>query len=527
MVPSSPPATSSTLESSIHYDMRHSIFHAADHITNVNQASSSEAKELLATLKPLDRTGCYVEPCMEGTRENILGEIMVWVEDVNAQNTLWVKGSPGSGKSTIASGLVSRLANCGRLGSRFVFKRGDLLLSDPAALWRTVAYDLARHDASYTSIIVEVLKSGTVDPGRPDIASYFESLIRMPLTKRHEHSPSHIIVIVIDGLDECGSDPSKSGQRNALLDTITRWSLLPGTFKLIVTGRDERLPGSFRDSCKQIELPTGAEVDMDASQDIRRFFEKRFTEIGGSFLVDWPGEKVLDTLTTQAAGLFIWAETVIRFVQKGLPDECLEHVLKGDLGGGDNVTQLYHQVLELSFGEADSHTLEVFNCVVTAVILAKIPFHPNDLAGFLSKPKASVNFILDKLSSVISILDGDKIGIKHVLFTEFMCDPQRCPPQFYIDCNHGNQKMSMICFQLMKNGLKFNICDLSSSHLANKDVHDLPERITQMIQHPLLYSVIFGQPTCRTLHTTKSITVTSSWKSGISFTSDSYIGLKS
>jgi len=144
-------------------------------------------------------------------------------------------------------------------------------------------------------------------------------------------------------------------------------------FRLIVTGRDERVPLLFRSCCKQIELPTGAEVDLDTTQNIRKFFEHRFADIGGPSLDDWPGEKVLDTLTTRAAGLFIWAETVIRFVEQGLPDEQLEHVLHGDLGKGDNVTKLYRQILELSFRDANARMLNVLNRVVTAILLAKIP----------------------------------------------------------------------------------------------------------------------------------------------------------
>ena len=60
-----------------------------------------------------------------------------------------------------------------RLGSNFAFKQGDITLSDPAAVWRTFAHDLARYDNQCTSILVEVLKSGMVDPGRPDIAFRF------------------------------------------------------------------------------------------------------------------------------------------------------------------------------------------------------------------------------------------------------------------------------------------------------------------------------------------------------------------
>jgi hypothetical protein len=301
-----------------HTNASHSTFIdvGRDNITYVNNALEvKEAQEILSTLKPVDRSGYYVQPCMEGTRENVLGEIDVWLEDFNAPNTLWIVGSPGSGKSTIASSLVSRLMKHGRMGSSFTFKRGDVMLSDPAAVWRTIAHDLARYDDSFASLLAAVVKSGTVDPGRPDIASHFESLIMEPLTKRHNQSlPHDIPVIVLDGLDECGSDPSQAGQRNALLDTFVHWSHLPWKFKLIVTGRDERVHLSFRSCCKQIELPTGTEVNMDTTQDIRNFFERRFAEIGGPFLDGWPGGKVLDTLTDRAAGLFIWAETVIRFV---------------------------------------------------------------------------------------------------------------------------------------------------------------------------------------------------------------------
>jgi hypothetical protein len=313
-----------------------------------------------------------------------------------------------------------------------------------------------------------------------------------PLIKRHGHSlPSNIPVIILDALDECGSDSSQIGQRNVLLDTITRWSRLTGLFKLIVTGRDERMPRSFRYSCKRVELPTGAAVGEDTTQDIRRFFAQRFADIGGLSLGDWPGDKVLDTLTNRAAGLFIWAETVVKFVGRSLPDKQLKLVLDGDLGESDNVTELYRQILELLFREADDCTLYVFDQVVTAIVLAKIPLHVDDLPSFILQPTASVNFILDKLSSVISVGRDFGIRINHLSFAEFICDPHKCPQQFYIARRKGSHKMSMRCFQLMKDGLKFNICNLETSHLSNRNMDDLSERIARTIRRPLLYSCGF------------------------------------
>jgi hypothetical protein len=341
---------------------------------------------------------------------------------------------------------------------------------------------------------VQALKEGRVELERPDIVLHFESLIFEPLKQWHKDSVLHrITVLVLDALDECGSDSSQEMQRKALLDTIVLWSRLPRTFKLIVTGRDERMPESFRHSCERIDLPTGTTVGKDTTRDIRHFFVQRFAEIGGPSLANWPGEQVLDTLTHRAAGLFIWADTAVRFVEQGLPDEQLEHVLSGDLGEGDNVTTLYRQILELIFREANDRMVHVFHQVVAAIILAKVPLHVDDLPLIILQPKASVTIILRKLSSVISV-DDFGIHVNHLSFSEFICDARRCPQRFYIDHCKASHNMSMTCFRLMKDvkdGLKFNICNLETSHLPNSKVHDLPERITRNIQRPVLYSCRF------------------------------------
>jgi hypothetical protein len=82
---------------------------------------------------------------------------------------MWINGSPGVGKSAIASSLVSILAEKRRLGSFFFFKRGDANLGDPSALWRTVAYDLCQFHPFVKTIVVELLNR----PGFRDTDNFF------------------------------------------------------------------------------------------------------------------------------------------------------------------------------------------------------------------------------------------------------------------------------------------------------------------------------------------------------------------
>src|ERR1700722_12405606 len=120
---------------------------------------------VLSTLRPVDRSGYYVLPCMQGTRQWLIDGIHRWLNDQLAPNNiLWLSGSPGSGKSTIAFTLVSQLGEMGWLGSSFFFKRGDIALSDPVALWRTVAFDLTRKDSFFAERLIENLNGGRGGP---------------------------------------------------------------------------------------------------------------------------------------------------------------------------------------------------------------------------------------------------------------------------------------------------------------------------------------------------------------------------
>ena len=335
---------------------------------------------------------------------------------------------------------------------------------------------------------------------RSDIDLQFQRLIEGPLTKNQGELLRNPPVIVLDALDECSSGRSRSDQRKTLLDTLAKWRNLPQVFKLIVTSRDERLPISFRQVCEPMVLETGSRVSSGTSDDIRLFLRSRFADISNKYpslsLSKWPGEPIIERLTRRASGLFIWADTLVRFVDNGKcpPDDQLDLVLRGDIVSEEDImSELYQRILDVSFGKSDVNVLNAFHAIVGTIIVAKVPLVRNDLAYFLDMAvkKSVVDFILNKLSSVISVGTDGMIHICHLSFADFISDATR---SLKYAINHAELSVTVAsaCFRLMKAGLKFNICSLKTSHLSNDDVPDLPACIQKSISTRLSYACRFG-----------------------------------
>jgi WD40 repeat protein len=409
----------------------------------------SEAKELLATLDPIDRSSHRVRPCMEGAQEKILREIFAWLEDISAPNILWINGAAGAGKLAIASSLVSQLAEQGRRASFF---ERDVMLSDPAALWRTMAHEIAQHDPSFACISVEVSKGGTVDLGMPDIASDLEHLIvESPMKTYEPLLPRDIPTIIIDALDEL-SDSSQGVQQNTLLDTVTNWSRLPRPFKLIVIGGGNRIQGRFLSSCRQ--MGASAEINIGAE-----FDTENILALGSLPRANRSGE------ATSAFHRFV--RILAGSMKQETPHKRVKHAIDGHLGLRDGFTKLYRHILELSCGASGGHPLDGVNRVMTAIAGS---FHVNNWPYFSSQPKSSGNFILDR-------------GC-------FMPDSPVISARV-IHRDIGSQHLSSTCSRAAKKGGMFSSYDLERTDLPNGNVDDPLKRCSRKAWRPLLFSYRF------------------------------------
>ena len=464
--------------------------------TDTCAIASMKYDNLLEELKPKNSVrGRPTAECMDGTREDILVEIGKWCDELDASNNiLWVSGFPGVGKSAIARKLAARLKSSHRLGSSFFFQRELATIQTPANLWRTIAFDLARQYPSARNTVIDKLKNDEVDPETANADELFLSLVKEPLKHCTDIPSGRLPVIIIDALDECGGfDGSRSKYRTILLLGIKAWACLPSRFKLVLTSRlEDDIFRMLSPISYPIELVSGPKVRASSSRDIRLFLNYEFARITNKYTPSlpsgWPGAETVESFTKRAAGLFIYADTLIKFVDEGQPVEQLQRVLLEPVYH-ENLTHLYRQILTVSFKNPSPTVLEQFRNVTGTIILAKTPLRRQDLIDLLDMEPIALNHICQGLRSVLDT--GDLLRFTHQSFVDFLMTSEGCHPPFLFHMANQSSTLLLASLHVMKNELRFNICQLETSHAVHDDIPDLELRVHDAIPPHLQYACCF------------------------------------
>ena len=65
----------------------------------------------------------------------------------------------------------------------------------------------------------------------------------------------------------------------------------------------------------------------------------------------------------------------------------------------------------------------------------------------------------------------------------------RC--DYQVNIRDANVQLGIACLRVMTTQLRFNICNLEDSRLANADISDLSSRVKQKVSDPLQYSCLY------------------------------------
>jgi hypothetical protein len=284
-------------------------------------------------------------------------------------------------------------------------------------------------------------------------------------------------LIIIDALDECKDKEPAS----AILSILSRYVDQIPTVKFFITGRPEpRIRSGFRlESLAPItEVLKLHEVKPEAvDKDIELLFRTQLTSLVKNrsdldLTEDWPSPSDIKVLCKKAAGFFIYASTVVKFVASdvyspperlslitSLPESTIEE-------GRSGVDQLYTQILQQAFSgvhPGDNQQYLRFQTVVGAVLLLFNPLSIKDLSDLLGCSTQYIQNATRFLHSLLLVPGSieDPIQVFHKSFPDFLMDPNRCEDEkFVVEPAARHAEILLACLGLMEKRLKKNICNL-------------------------------------------------------------------
>jgi len=445
-----------------------------------------EQDSLFRRLKPVE-TGYHLDlRCMDGTRQSLLNQITDWVagqENVLQRNAYWIYGSPGIGKTSLAHSICASLHKQKRLAGAFFCQRDDPNLSKPINILPTFIHKLAILFPPFRTIVA---KHHDEDPNLT--SESMEGSLFLHFIRSLPRQPERTLVFVIDALDECGDAQS----RTRLLEVLTNAAAQAPWLKIIVTSRPEiDIQGFFDTLTQSSYLRYDLATDQDAGADLRAFARNQFDDVVKFWHLPtpWPEESDFDKAISRASGLFIFIKTlVLALKQCENPKQSLKAALQDSAGTGlESLFELYSSILKSQI----VHNSAGFQRVL-GVLLATAPYRAlcdetiAELAGvehFLVKRWA------DALSSLI-YRDGatnNGIRVQHLSVYDFFRS-DRC--SYQVNVRDADVQLGIACHKVMTTQLRFNICKLDDSRLANADVSDLPSRVEQHISEALQYSCL-------------------------------------
>ena len=428
---------------------------------------------------------------MRGTREFLLNQVISWATREPGQreqsNTYWIHGLPGIGKTTLAHSICARLHKENHLAGAFFCQRDNGKLNEPGNILPTLIYKLAIVFPPFRRLVAERLRDNpNLIPGS------MKPFLLLALISKLPCLPKRTLVFVIDALDECGDSYSHPG----ILRALTRAAAHAPWLKIIITSRPGADIHHFFDSLvgsshKQYDLA----ADREAPSDLRTFASMQFelVESKQSLSCGWPDSSLVSQVISRAGGLFIFIETITRALAqcKPPPNEYLSATLNNLEGTGlTSLYGLYSSILKAQI----VHSTTKFRRIIRVILLAA-PHRPLRDETIAELAAVSLDLVKMWVTDLDPLLYRDRdadegVRVRHSSVAYFFLS-DGYHSDYHVDLRDGNVELGITCLKKMIEQLRFNICKLEDSRLANADVHDLSLRVRENISDALQYSLLY------------------------------------
>ena len=441
-----------------------------------------------------DRAGLNeAKKCLDGTRIEVLNEIVDWINNTGAgaPRIFWLYGQAGKGKSAIAHTIALQAQNLGMLGSCFCFSRVRQHEQLHMKLFPTIARDLADRDLRLRPLLAEVTANNQPLRNTADLAAQWKKLILGPLSQL-KSSPTGNVVVVIDALDESGTERTRA----TVLEILAAYDAeLPANIRILLTSRPLVDIGNALNSSPHIYARSLDAIDTELTmRDIHLYVSTRLKSLRDIFSDDH-----FQQLAVKSGGVFEWARLACDFMSPRIgvtPKDRFHEIMSHASGDGRTLLdEMYTTFLNDLFRGLDER--QEFRSVMRQILWLKEPLSISALDFLRDRfpredDRYPVGFILSFMASLLAGASEAHTPVRplHASFYVFLLDEKRSG-EFFIRQGDAHRDLAVASLSVMQTGLHFNICKLESSYVPNSQVADLKKRVQENIPPHLLYACQF------------------------------------
>jgi hypothetical protein len=272
--------------------------------------------------------------------------------------------------------------------------------------------------------------------------------------------PKYCFLLIID-LDECEGDEEQCRVLSSIFDIIHGYAL---PLRFLITSRPEHhIHRSFeRPDFENMYLPISLDDLNTSVEDVYMFFQSKFGRLyTNGQLRQRPCNHILRNLADRSGGLFIYAVTILRFIDDEgyLPTDQLKIVLNASHVASTRnpfllLDLLYQQTL--SPCENRPLLLRILGCI----LIAQKQLSVLDIEHLLSLPGGTVDMTLRRIHSLLHIPKDEKetIYVYHKSLLDFIIDSDRAG-EYYMDLIFCHLDLARCCLRILTSpGSWYVIC---------------------------------------------------------------------
>ena len=370
----------------------------------------------------------------------------------------------------------------------FFFNRHAPGRNDETLVVSTLVYQLIQCSPEFRRLVAKAIEKDNIILSRP-LEAQILTLVVGPLNEmfdddaRRDAIPN---VIILDGLNEC-SDPISQREVLKILEVAAAQIHFPLLF--LIFSREDK---AIRDFFNQPSIrPISDRIILDEKYhpdtDIRIYFQSKFNDIavnhpaGAHLPTPWPSDADIDRLVEKSSGQFIYASTVVEFIESShhSPEERL-NIVFGLAATPDE---------ESPFAELDALYRQIFSAVphfnVKDILEALSIFFladaecvektPHAIERFLSFSPGRLRIIFSDLHSAVGLPEEDDgpIRVFHASLIDFLLDRARSG-DYYIDVKAAHASITRRLIKSIMQGTGSPSCHMmliyySDTHLSKLD----------------------------------------------------------